>query len=211
MMLDVLIRGGWVMLPLVFCSIVAITIVAERAFFFRHIAGALAHADKVIALISQGQSNEAISLLKGAKAPLLRVLSAGIAYSFNPSKAMEAAALAEASVLRRGLPALDTIITLSPLLGLLGTIIGMIGSFQIMSSVGMGQPHAVTGGVAEALIATATGITVAVITLVPYNYFLARIEKETELIEHYATRLELVLSDQRHFRSDKHEDTKKFA
>ena len=89
--------------------------------------------------------------------------------------------------------ALDTIITLAPLLGLLGTIIGMIDSFGIMADQGIGQPHAVTGGVAEALICTAAGIFVAVIALVPYNYFLSRIEKQTELIEYHATRIESVL------------------
>lgn len=211
-MLDLLTRGGWVMLPLALCSIAAVTIVIERLLFFRRTAGVSGLADKVLGLMQQGQINEAITLTRETKAPLLRVLSAGLNCRADSSKAMEAAAIAEVSVLKRGLPALDTIITLSPLLGLLGTIIGMINSFQIMSSAGMGQPHAVTGGVAEALIATATGITVAVITLIPYNYFLARVEKETEVIEHYATRLEMVLDDkQRHYRSDKHEDTKKFA
>ncbi len=95
--------------------------------------------------------------------------------------------------MKRGLTALDTIITLSPLLGLLGTIIGMINSFNIMASAGLGQPHAVTGGVAEALVCTAAGISVAVVTLVPYNYFLARVERETDVIEMTATRLELAM------------------
>jgi biopolymer transport protein ExbB len=107
---------------------------------------------------------------------------------------MESAGVSELSFMRRGLPALDTIITLSPLLGLLGTIIGMMNSFNVMAMSGLGQPHAITGGVAEALVCTAAGITVAVITLIPYNYFLARIEREAEAIEAYATRLELALS-----------------
>jgi Biopolymer transport proteins len=107
---------------------------------------------------------------------------------------MEAVGLAEISTMRQGLPVLETIVTLSPLLGLLGTIIGMINSFHIMALTGSSQPHAITGGVAEALIATATGISVAVITLIPYNYFLAKVERETEVIEQYATRLELTLS-----------------
>jgi biopolymer transport protein ExbB len=70
----------------------------------------------------------------------------------------------------------------------------MIDSFQIMAIAGSSQPHAVTGGVAEALIATAGGITVAVATLVPYNYLLTLVEQETERIEEYATRLELSLA-----------------
>ena len=66
------------------------------------------------------------------------------------------------------------------------SIIGMIDSFGIMSQSGLGNPHAVTGGVAEALICTAAGIVVAVTTLIPYNFFVARMEQETEKIEHYA-------------------------
>ena len=84
-------------------------------------------------------------------------------------------------ILKRRLVILDTIITLAPLLGLLGTITGMISSFGIMSDAGLGQPHAVTGGVAEALIATATGLLIAILTLIPYNYFTSRAEKEMPL------------------------------
>jgi biopolymer transport protein ExbB len=90
---------------------------------------------------------------------------------------------------------LDTVITLAPLLGLLGTVTGMISSFGIVSEAGLGQPHAITGGVAEALIATATGLAVAILTLVPYNYFRARAETVTDLIEERATHLELLLTE----------------
>ena len=69
----------------------------------------------------------------------------------------------------------------------------MIDSFGIMSESGLGNPHAVTGGVAEALICTAAGIFVAITTLIPYNFFLARMEQETEKIEHYATKTEAAL------------------
>ena len=150
----------------------------------------------MIALVTRGKFTDALSLSERESHPVLRILAAGIlARTSSPEKAMEAAGIAEIAVMKRGLPALDTIITLAPLLGLLGTIIGMIDSFGIMADQGIGQPHAVTGGVAEALICTATGILVAVIALVPYNYFLARIERFTELIEHYATRMESSLKD----------------
>jgi biopolymer transport protein ExbB len=69
----------------------------------------------------------------------------------------------------------------------------MMSSFQVMSAAGLGQPHAVTGGVAEALVATASGIGVAVASLVPFNYFQARIERETSRLEEYGLRLELAL------------------
>ncbi len=191
-MIQILISGGWMMIPIVLCSIVAVTVIIERFWFFRRNRFHQG-ADHMLALIQQGKFTEALSLGGRNSTLLLRVLAAGV-YTRNsePEKAMESAGVAEVSAMKRGLMALDTIITLAPLLGLLGTIIGMIDSFGIMAESGIGQPHAVTGGVAKALICTAAGIIVAVITLVPYNYFLSRIERYTELIEEYATRAESV-------------------
>jgi biopolymer transport protein ExbB len=108
---------------------------------------------------------------------------------------METAARDELARMRRGLPVLDTIVTLSPLLGLLGTVTGMIAAFGVMSSSGISQPHAITGGVAEALIATAAGLGIAIGTLVPYNVFLARVERVTATLEREGSRLELVLTE----------------
>jgi len=196
-MWHILVKGGWMMLPIVLCSLASVTIIIDRCLFFKRIRKA-SRAEEVIALVREGRVEEALRITDGTEAaetglPVMRVLSSGIAHSFEPAGAMESAAVAEVSAMKRGLTALDTIITLSPLLGLLGTIIGMINSFNIMASAGLGQPHAVTGGVAEALVCTAAGISVAVVTLVPYNYFLARIERETDVIEMTATRLELAM------------------
>jgi biopolymer transport protein ExbB len=195
-MFHMLMKGGWVMLPLAVSSLTALTIVIDRIRYFRGI-HSKEEAEKVLDLVSRGKVSEAAGTVGRKSTPVLRVLKAGIAdngRAANSVKAMEAAAIAETAAMKRGLTALDTIITLAPLLGLLGTIVGMIQSFNVMATAGLGQPHAVTGGVAEALIATATGITVAVVALIPYNYFLARIEREEEAIEEYATRLEMVLA-----------------
>lgn len=193
-MLAAILKGGWMMVPLALCSLISLSIIIERFFFFRRLRNA-DPAPKVLELVRGGRLGDGLKLAQNSPLPLLKVLSAGMNNPDAPSKAMEAAGITEYAVLRRGLPALDTIVTLSPLLGLLGTIIGMINSFQIMALSGMGQPHAVTGGVAEALIATATGIGVAVITLVPYNYFSSRVERESEIIEQYATQLEMALGE----------------
>jgi len=193
-MLERILSGGWIMLPLMLCSIVSVTIIIERFLFFRRMNVRIS-ANQVLSLVEGRQFDEALNSMQNKEIGIMKVLRVGLNHQRHPGKAMETAGLAEISAMRRGLPALDTIITLSPLLGLLGTIVGMIGSFQIMATSGLGQPHAVTGGVGEALIATAAGITVAVITLIPYNYFLARIERETEIIEQYATRLEYALQD----------------
>ena len=192
-MIQILIAGGWMMLPIVLCSLVALTIVLERSWYFYRIT-TNDNADRMVRLTIQGKFSDALALNEKETNAILRVLTAGIhARSSGPEKAMEVAGIGELASMKRGMSALDTIITLAPLLGLLGTIIGMIDSFGIMADQGIGQPHAVTGGVAEALICTAAGIFVAVIALVPYNYFLSRIEKQTELIEYYATRIESVL------------------
>jgi biopolymer transport protein ExbB len=103
---------------------------------------------------------------------------------------MQAVAQAEIGQVRRNLPVLDTIITLAPLLGLLGTITGMISAFGIMSDAGLGQPQAVTGGIAEALLATGAGLFVATMTPVPYNYLNTRVAQFTGLLEAQAARLE---------------------
>lgn len=191
-MLHILFQGGWVMLPLLVCSLISATIVIERMLFFRRLAPC-GLPDQLLKLVRQEKSPQALDMAQASALPVMRVLASGIRNAQDAGAAMEAAGIEEISTMRRGLPALDTIITLSPLLGLLGTILGMISSFHIMAASGMGQPHAVTGGVAEALIATAAGISVAVLTLIPHNYFLARIERETGLIESYGTRLEMAL------------------
>lgn len=198
-MWHILVKGGWMMLPLGLCSLVAVAIIIDRFFFFRRVRTA-SRAEEVIDLVREGHSAEALRVINGTEGekvpvlPVMKVLSAGIVHPFEPAGAMEAAAVIEISAMRKGLVVLDTIITLSPLLGLLGTIIGMINAFNVMASAGLGQPHAVTGGVAEALIATAAGISVAAVTLMPYNYFTSRVERETDIIETTATRLELALN-----------------
>lgn len=195
-MIEMLLKGGWMMLPLALCSLMSLTIIIERFFYFRRLNASEA-VGEVFELVGKGKLRDSQELAQTSSLPVLKVLSAGIANPADPAKAMEAAGITQYSVLKKGLPTLDTIITLSPLLGLLGTILGMVDSFQIMATIGGGgSPHAVTGGVAEALIATATGIGVAVTTLIPYNYFMSRVERESEMIEQYSTELEMMLVKQ---------------
>lgn len=191
--IDIIIKGGLVMAPLLLCSVIALTVVIERWLFWRRIGNRQA-AEAVLALVEQGELIQAAESARQIDAPLVRVMASGLAHRNDTTKALEAAAQKEVPVLKQRLTILDTIITLAPLLGLLGTVTGMIASFGIMSQAGIGQPHAVTGGVAEALIATATGLLIAILTLVPYNYFSNRAEREMEDIEYFASRLELALN-----------------
>jgi biopolymer transport protein ExbB len=192
----IMVKGGIVMVPLLACSLVSLAVTIERFIFWAKTKSQKIAQD-LLGLVETGEFDKAIELGKDSQHPIARVLVAGLAHrNPAPTKAMEAAAQEQIPVLKSRLGVLDTIITLAPLLGLLGTVVGMIGSFDIMSEAGMGQPHAVTGGVAEALIATATGLLIAILTLIPYNYFSARVEKELDAMEHFSSSLELLLHEQ---------------
>jgi biopolymer transport protein ExbB len=194
--IDIIVKGGIVMIPLLACSLISLTLTIERLIFWGRIKSPQA-VQNMLGLVQSGQFDQALKVGKDSQHPIARVLAAGLAHrNPAPAKAMEAAAQAQIPALKSRLGALDTIITLAPLLGLLGTVVGMIGSFDIMSEAGMGQPHAVTGGVAEALIATATGLLIAILTLIPYNYFTVRVEKEMDAMEHFSSSLELLLHEQ---------------
>ena len=187
-------KGGPVMVPLAVCSVLSLAVILERAAFWLRARGA-EEVERTLQLAASGKWDDAVECARGSRAPQARVLAAGIEHRDDgPTLAMTAAAKQETARMRRALPVLDTIITLSPLLGLLGTVTGMIAAFGIMATTGINQPTAITGGVAEALIATAAGLAIAIVSLVPYNYFLARAEHALDEIEGHGTRLELILA-----------------
>ena len=92
-------------------------------------------------------------------------------------------------LLERRIEVIDTVITAAPLMGLLGTITGMMSSFRVLSEKGVNEPNAITGGVAEALIATATGLVIALVCLVAYNYLSRRIKEFIYEIEAASSKL----------------------
>ncbi|MBI5682422.1 MAG: MotA/TolQ/ExbB proton channel family protein [Deltaproteobacteria bacterium] len=205
-MFEIIAKGGFVMAPLILCSVISVAVMIDRALFWFGQRKGIS-ALEFLKLIETGKEKDGMEKARASKSSLITMLAAGVENK-NPSAdprlnhagasiAMESIATEEVIKIKKYLPAMDTIITLAPLLGLLGTIIGMVRSFDIMSLAGLGQPHAVTGGVAEALIATATGLAVAITTLVPYNFFLTKVEKTVEEMEYYATRLELILVRQK--------------
>ena len=192
-LLTIVIQGGLVMIPLLASSIVAFTVIVERLLFWHRLRVQKGEPG-ILALVAEGDLPQAMQLASASQHPVARVLGAGIAAKhLSPGNAMQAAAQAEVCQARRYLPILDTVITLAPLLGLLGTITGMISAFGIVSEAGLGQPHAITGGIAEALIATATGLLIAIMTLIPYNYLRSKVDQLTDVLEEQSTRLELLL------------------
>jgi biopolymer transport protein ExbB len=189
-----LVKGGPVMVPLLICSTVAVAVVLERAWFWwRARAG---DAERVLRLAAGGEWAAALRLGESSHSPVARVLAEGIRHANPaPALAMESATREEEARFTRYLIVLDTVVTLSPLLGLLGTVTGMIAAFGVMATSGINQPHAITGGVAEALIATATGLAVAIAALVPYNYFSRRADRTLAEIERCGSRLELLIHE----------------
>jgi biopolymer transport protein ExbB len=195
MMIDLFIKGGPIMYPLLICSIIALTVIIERTIFwigedYRRDQGLV---NEVLSLAEQGNWEAVRVRVGNSKDFIIRILVAGILHrEFSIAKAMETAASDELGRMRQYLSILDTIITVSPLLGIFGTVIGIILSFEILGSAGIEEPQAVTAGIAQALITTASGLGIAILSLFPYNYFNSRVEKAATSIEKYATSLEIV-------------------
>jgi biopolymer transport protein ExbB len=194
-MIDVFLKGGPIMYPLLICSIIALTVIIERMIFWivEDHRRDQALVNDVLSLAERGDWEAVRTSIGDSKDFALRILVAGILHKeFSMAKAMETAATDEMDRMRRHLPILDTIITVSPLLGIFGTVIGIILSFEILGSAGIEEPQAVTAGIAQALITTASGLGIAILSLFPYNYFNSRVEKAAAYIEKYATSLEIV-------------------
>jgi biopolymer transport protein ExbB len=194
-MIDLFMRGGPIMYPLLACSILALTVIIERALFWlvedRRRNQPL--VNDVLSLAETGDWETVKHRVRGSRDFVIRILVAGIVHrEFSMSKAMETAASDEMDRMRRHLPILDTIITVSPLLGIFGTVIGIILSFEMLGATGIEEPQAVTAGIAQALITTASGLGIAILSLFPFNYFNSRVEKAAAHIEKYATSLEIV-------------------
>ncbi len=165
--------GGFMMYPLVLASIIVVAVFIER---FRYYHASKSNVDKLAAEIPDYLANNDIEGLKealkkdgGLPASVILAGAEHLDMKVSQTTLIEGAAARAAGLLKNYLNYLDVIVTLSPLMGLLGTVIGMIGSFNVLS-VSEGQPFAVTGGVAEALVCTATGLFVAIIALIAYTY-----------------------------------------
>ena len=194
-MINLFIKGGPIMYPLLICSIIALTVIIERTIFWigEDHRRDQALVNEVLSLAERGNWETVRDRIGNSKDFIVRILVAGILHrEFSIAKAMETAASDELDRMRKYLPILDTIITVSPLLGIFGTVIGIILSFEMLGSAGIEEPQAVTAGIAQALITTASGLGIAILSLFPFNYFNSRVEKAATTIEKYATSLEIV-------------------
>ena len=183
--------GGPIMWPILAVSVVALTVVIERVWFLmgearsrqpRTVEGML-HA------LEKGDAAGALRMGRGSRDFVARALSYALDHE-DPINAVLRAAGRELQRYNRGLALLDTSITVAPLLGLLGTVTGMIRSFSLLGGQELGAPAAITGGIAEALIATAFGLGVAILALLPFNYLNARLEAARHELGDAASQLE---------------------
>ncbi|WP_300669920.1 MotA/TolQ/ExbB proton channel family protein [Desulfoluna sp.] len=147
---------------------------------------------QVLDLAEKGLWDEIRRVTRGSKNFIVKILINGILHrDYSMSMAMESAASDELQKMRRFMGVLETIITVAPLMGILGTVVGIIHSFDMLGSSGIGDPQAVTGGIAQALITTAAGLSISILTLLPCNCFNAYAESAALDIEKYATSLEI--------------------
>lgn len=187
--------GGPVMYPLLFCSFLVVTVVADRAIFWVQTGTQRNRklVDDVLEICRRGDWEQVRDRVAGSRDYVIRVLVTGILHrEFSMAKAMEAAAVVEVKRMRRFMGVLDTMITVAPLLGIFGTVLGIIQSFDMLGAIGIDRPQAVTAGIAQALITTAAGLGIAILAVFPYNYFNSRIDSAIHEIEQYSTSLEIV-------------------
>ena len=210
-MLEIFKNGGPVMYPLALCSIISLTIIIERSFFWIKIGMQRNQklVDKVLKLSRQGDWEGVKKAASGSNNYVVRIIVSGILHrEYSMIKAMESAAADEINRMQRFMGGLDTMITIAPLMGILGTVIGIIASFEMLGASGIENPQAVTGGIAQALITTATGLSIAIITVFPYNYFNSRIKKAAAIMEKYATSFEIVYNQILLHQQDDQENTR---
>lgn len=183
------------MYPLLACSIIALTVIIERSLFWviEGMRGNRTLLDRILQLCQKGDWDGVKEKVAESKDFVTRVLVTGILHrDFSMTKAMESAAAEEIKRMRRYMAVLDTMITVAPLLGIFGTVLGIIMSFELLGASGIENPQAVTAGIAQALITTASGLGIAILSVFPYNYFNSRVENAVLTIEKYATSLEIV-------------------
>jgi biopolymer transport protein ExbB len=171
-MIEIIERGGPIIWPLLLTSIITLATIIERMFFLLRFRFRMAplKREHFSLLLSQGKIKDAISLAQVTNDPILQA----IYHSYDEKKASflisyQKQAREVLRCIHRGIPTLDTAITIAPLLGLLGTVVGLIHSFYSLGESQITAPIAITGGISEALIATAFGLAIAIIALLPYN------------------------------------------
>jgi biopolymer transport protein ExbB len=191
--LEILVSGGWLMVPIIACSIVSLAIIGER--FWSLNSKKILPSELVSSVWKLHKANQLdkskVQSLSNSS-PLGRVLAAGIMNQSHGREIMkesiEEVGRQIAHDLEKYLNSLGTIASITPLLGLLGTVIGMINVFAAIMANGVGDPTVLAGGISQALITTASGMSVAIPSLMFYRYFRGKVDElviqmETEALK----------------------------
>ncbi|HEY2082408.1 MAG TPA: MotA/TolQ/ExbB proton channel family protein [Verrucomicrobiae bacterium] len=191
-------KGGPVMWPILICALVAVAVVGERTFWWLREKGRRdpAKLEQILGALENGDVPAAKQLAQGSEDPVIRMIGRGLAHVGHAHSsllgALQLAAGIELKRAGRFLVVMDTLVTLAPLLGLLGTVTGLMGAFLSIGSTELAV-SAVTGGIGVALIATACGLGIAIVSLIPYNYFSSKVTQLQFELETAATNVEVMV------------------
>jgi biopolymer transport protein ExbB len=192
---ETFIKGGWVMWPILASFFLALCVILDRVIWWLrfHTTLKLASQDQAREAIGTGDFQTAWQLTSNTADPFLQNLGEGMTHAHTSMLAamqLHATHLIEKSEARMWV--MSTMITLAPLLGLFGTVVGIMGSFSFVGNEELG-PAKVSGGIAEALIATACGIAIAILCLLPYNFFRKRVSVLRGSLERWINHTELLV------------------
>jgi biopolymer transport protein ExbB len=185
-------KGGIVIYPLLLCSIIAVTIVIEKSIALRKRKVII---PEIVSVIQNLKSAEdiglALSICEKHKGAFAAIIRTGLENRHLPKEEIKEILTdqgrQEVYQLEKGLPALETIAGIAPLMGLLGTVLGILKVFNVISSMGVGQANALAGGISEALITTIVGLAIGIPALVVFNYFSTKSEQLILEIEKFST------------------------
>ena len=188
--------GGPVMWPILICSVLGFTIACERFFAFSKYNFAnyffRSKQRQIIALTREGKYDEALAVARGSESAICYIFAEAIEHrEAGFTETLQAMSQQTIDRLRRGFSILDTVITVAPMLGILGTVTGIINTFNVLSATAIDNPMGATAGIAEALITTAAGLIVAIGCLFPFNYFVAQLKSRTHELEQAMHQMEI--------------------
>jgi len=201
-MFELIQSGGWLMLPILVCSVISMAIIVERLFALRRHKIAPKHlVAQIYQLRKKNQLDKASIQSLRDNSPLGRVLASGLS-TMHQSREVMKESIEESGRhvvhdMEKYLQTLGTIANISPLLGLLGTVVGMIKVFTVITSQGVGNPGVLAGGISEALLTTAAGLTVAIPSLIAARHFRRHIDDLIIFMEQEAIKLVEVFHGQR--------------
>lgn len=198
---SIIAKGGYVMYPIVACSVIALAVFIERWYVLRHSRERIRKYLRMVRkALSQRDLKGLLDLSSRHPNPASRIILAGLKKYFSgrpreAREAMETAASFELPFFEKRLSTLVVVANISPLLGLLGTVTGMIRTFAVIAALGVGKPTEMAGGISEALLTTAAGLSVAIPTVVMHHYLAHLSESIVGDIERVASEvLELIES-----------------